>query len=49
MQLTIKQQKGLDIALERYKEHKKCTVISGYAGSRKIYFSKIYNKSFTGR
>ena len=33
----------------KYKEHKKCTVISGYAGSRKIYFSKIYNKSFTSR
>jgi len=31
MELTNKQQQGLNIALSRYKNHEKYTVISGYA------------------
>ena len=35
MQLTKEQSKGLDIAVQRYLEGAKCTVIAGYAGSGK--------------
>ena len=35
MELTLKQQQGLNIALSRYKNHEKYTVISGYAGTGK--------------
>lgn len=35
MELTNKQEQGLKIALERYKNHEKYTVISGFAGSGK--------------
>ena len=35
MELNEKQKIGLDIAVKRYQEHKKYTVISGYAGSGK--------------
>lgn len=35
MVLTNKQEQGLKIAIERYKNNEKCTVISGYAGSGK--------------
>lgn len=35
MILTDKQQRGLEIALERYKNNKRYTVISGYAGTGK--------------
>ena len=35
MELTLKQQKGLKIALDNYKENKKYVVISGYAGTGK--------------
>lgn len=35
MDLTIKQQEGLDIAVARYREGKRFTVISGYAGTGK--------------
>ena len=35
MELTAKQQQGLKIALERYKNNEKYTVISGFAGSGK--------------
>ena len=35
MELTIKQQQGLDIAIQRYKNKEKYTVISGYAGTGK--------------
>ena len=35
MTLTDKQSQGLSIAIQRYKDHEKCTVISGYAGSGK--------------
>ena len=31
MQLTYKQEEGLKIAVARYHEHEKYTVISGYA------------------
>lgn len=41
MVLTNKQQEGLKIALERYKEGKKYTVISGYAGSGKSTLIKF--------
>ncbi len=35
MILTKKQEEGLKIAIERYKNHEKYTVISGFAGSGK--------------
>lgn len=35
MQLTTKQQEGLEIAVERYRRGEKYTVISGYAGTGK--------------
>ncbi len=35
MELTKKQEEGLKIAIERYRNHEKCTVISGFAGSGK--------------
>lgn len=35
MILTRKQEEGLKIALERYKNNEKYTVISGYAGTGK--------------
>ena len=35
MQLTKKQEEGLKIAVNRYKNHEKYTIISGYAGSGK--------------
>lgn len=31
MELTLKQQQGLNIAVERYRNKEKYTVISGYA------------------
>lgn len=31
MELTVKQAKGLDIAIKRYKNKEKYTTISGYA------------------
>lgn len=61
MQLTDKQQKGLEIALQRYKEHKKYTVIAGMAGTGKttlvsyiiqalgIPSSQVVYVSFTGK
>jgi len=35
MELTSKQQQGLDIAIQRYRDKEKYTVISGYAGTGK--------------
>ena len=35
MELTVKQAKGLDIAIKRYKNKEKYTTISGYAGTGK--------------
>ena len=35
MELTLKQQIGLKVTLERYRQHQKYTVISGYAGTGK--------------
>ena len=35
MELTKKQQEGLEIAIKRFQEHQKCTVISGFAGTGK--------------
>ena len=40
MSLTKGQEKGLKIALERYKNHQKYTVISGYAGVGKTFLVK---------
>lgn len=31
MELTLKQQQGLNIAISRYRNHEKYVVISGYA------------------
>lgn len=39
MELTAKQKEGLEIALNRYKNKEKFTVIAGYARNRKKYFS----------
>ncbi len=39
MQLTSKQEEGLRICLERYRRHESYSVIAGYAGTRKKYFS----------
>ena len=36
MQLTKKQEEGLRIAVQRYRNREKCTVISGYAGLTKL-------------
>lgn len=41
MELTAKQQEGLKIALERYKNGEKYTVISGYAGTGKSTLVKF--------
>lgn len=41
MELTAKQQKGLEIALARYKTGEKFTVISGYAGTGKSTLVKF--------
>lgn len=41
MQLTNKQEEGLKIALERYKNHEPYTVISGYAGTGKTTLVKF--------
>lgn len=41
MQLTLKQQKGLDIALQRYKDNEKYTVIGGFAGTGKSTLVKF--------
>ena len=35
MELTQKQKEGLDIALDRYLQGEKYTIISGYAGTGK--------------
>lgn len=41
MELTKKQEEGLKIILQRYKDHKKYTVISGYAGTGKSTLVKF--------
>ena len=47
MELTEKQKQGLNIAVTSYQQQERYTVISGYAGTRKIYISKIYSFRFT--
>lgn len=47
MILTYKQQKGLKIALERFRNGEKYTVISGYAGSGKSTLVKFIINAFT--
>ena len=39
MILNEKQQKGLELAVARYANGQRYTVIAGYAGTRKKYFS----------
>ena len=41
MQLTQKQQEGLEIAVQRYKDHKAYTCIAGYAGAGKSTLVKF--------
>jgi exodeoxyribonuclease-5 len=41
MELTTKQMQGLNLAIERYRNHEKYTVISGYAGSGKSTLVKF--------
>ena len=41
MELTLKQQKGLEIAIQRYKDREKYTVISGYASFDKTSLVKF--------
>jgi exodeoxyribonuclease V len=41
MELTKKQQEGLDLAVQRYREGKPYTIISGYAGSGKSTLIKF--------
>lgn len=42
MELTERQKEGLDIAIRRFLQQQKYTVIAGYAGTRKKHISKIY-------
>lgn len=61
MELTQKQQQGVEIAVKRYKEGKKFTIISGYAGTGKsttvryivkalgVPENKICYATFTGK
>lgn len=61
MILTKKQEEGLNIALQRHKDHEKYTVISGYAGTGKstlvrfiidalqVSPSKVCYATFTGK
>ena len=39
MILNEKQQKGLELAVARFRDGQKYTVIAGYAGTRKKYIS----------
>ncbi len=41
MELTLKQEQGLNIALERYKNHEKYVTIAGYAGTGKTTLVKF--------
>jgi len=43
--LTKKQEEGLKIAVQRYLDHEKCTVISGYAGTGKSTLVKFIIQS----
>ena len=61
MELTVKQQQGLDIAIQRHRAGEKFTVISGYAGTGKstlvrfiiealdVEESKVCYATFTGK
>ena len=46
--LTKKQEEGLKIAIQRYKNHEKYTVISGYAGTGKSTLVKFITQSLPG-
>ena len=41
MELNIKQQQGLELAVARYKDNQKCTIIAGYAGTGKSTLVKF--------
>lgn len=41
MELTLKQSQGLAIALDRYRNREKYTVISGYASFDKTFLVKF--------
>ena len=41
MELTTKQKQGLNIILERYRNHEKYTTIAGYAGTGKSTLIKF--------
>ena len=47
MELTTKQAQGLDIAIQRYRNNEKFTVISGYAGSGKSTLVKFIIDALT--
>lgn len=47
MELNAKQQQGLEIALKRYREGRKFTVISGYAGSGKSTLVRFIIEALT--
>ena len=42
IELNEKQKQGLQIAVDRYKNQEKYTVISGYARYRKEYSRQVY-------
>ena len=46
--LTKKQEEGLKIAVQRYLDGEKCTVISGYAGTGKSTLVKFIVQSLPG-
>ena len=48
MQLTEKQLKGLDIAIQRFKNNEKYTVIAGYAGTGKSTLVKFIVSALEG-
>ena len=47
MELNEKQKKGLEIAVNRYKNKERYTVIARVCRNWKINISKIYNFCFT--
>jgi len=44
MELNKKQEEGLRIAVQRYRDHEKYTVISGYAGTGKSTLVRLLSK-----
>ena len=48
MELTQKQQEGLNIAIERFKNRERYTIISGYAGTGKSTLVKFIINALPG-